>query len=336
MSPIRSEVEIARPSEEVFGYATDPARFSEWQHDVVGARVTRGAAGEVGARFSTDRRVGPGRRSITQEITEREEPIRWAARGVDGPVRPHVTLTIEPLEDDSRSRVTAELDFEGRGIGRLVVPLLVRPLAARRAPRSYQRLRQQLDGTAPVEQPPAVVRWTLRLEGASALDAPVRAVEPLARTAFGSGVRGYLLRGDWLGHAVHPLLTDVAVGSWLSAGFLDLLGGTRAEAAARRLVGAGVLVAAPTAWTGWAEWSTASVRDKRLGLVHAVTNGVAIGLYAASWLARRRHRGGGRRLAFAGATAAGAGAYLGGHLVAARKVGSHHPAYDETTQLRPT
>ena len=77
--------------------------------------------------------------------------------------------------------------------------------------------------------------------------------------------------------------------------------------------------------------------SKRVGLVHAVTNGAAIGLYAASWVARRRGRhGSGARLALAGATAIALGAYLGGHLAAARKVGSHHPAYDDQTAVATT
>ena len=139
-----------------------------------------------------------------------------------------------------------------------------------------------------------------------------------------------MLRGEWLGHAVHPMLTDVAVGTWTSASLLDLLGGPDSSAAAQRLVGAGLLAAGPTAWTGWAEWSAAGSRDKRVGLVHAVTNGVAIGMYAASWLARRRGRHArGARLALAGAAVSGAGAYLGGHLVEARKVASRHPSYED-------
>ena len=102
---------------------------------------------------------------------------------------------------------------------------------------------------------------------------------------------------------------------------LDLFGGPDSSAAAQRLVGTGLLAVGPTAWTGWAEWSAAGSRDKRVGLVHAVTNGVAIGVYAASWTARRRGRhGAGARLALAGATVSGVGAYLGGHLTEARKV----------------
>lgn len=181
------------------------------------------------------------------------------------------------------------------------------------------------------ERSPAIVGWTRRLEDADALDAPVSALEPGVRAVFGTGRRAGVLRGDWLGHAVHPSLTDLVLGTWTSATVLDLVGGRDAAPAAQRLVAAGLLAAGPTAWTGWAEWLTAGDREKRAGLVHAVTNGAAIGIYAASWAARRRGRhGSGVGLALAGAAVSGVGAYLGGHLAAARKVGSHDPAYAVT------
>jgi uncharacterized membrane protein len=177
---------------------------------------------------------------------------------------------------------------------------------------------------------PAAVQWTLRLEEATALDAAVDAVEPTIHRAFGTGTRAAVLRGEWLGHALHPLLTDLVLGSWTSATVLDLCGGAQSSAAAQRLIGTGLLAAAPTAWTGWAEWSAAGRRDKRVGLVHAVTNAVAISMYAASWVARRRGRqSSGVGLALAGAAVAGVGGYLGSHLSLARKVGSRHPAYAE-------
>ena len=69
----------------------------------------------------------------------------------------------------------------------------------------------------PVEQPPAIVGWTRRLEDATALDTAVQAVEPTIRSAFGTGARAAVLRGDWLGHAVHPVLTDLVLGTWASA-----------------------------------------------------------------------------------------------------------------------
>jgi len=184
-----------------------------------------------------------------------------------------------------------------------------------------------------IERPSMIVRLTLRLEQAVALDQPVQALAPKIRAIFGTGRRSAVLRGQWLGHAVHPMLTDVVLGTWTSATLLDLLGGRDSAASAQKLVGAGLVAAGPTFWTGWAEWSAAEPRDKRVGLVHAVTNGVALGLYTASWFARRRgrhHAGAG--LAVAGAGVSSVGAYLGGHLVGARKVASHDPAYNDLSR----
>ena len=148
MSPIESRIEIACPAEEVFAYATDPARFSEWQGDVVRAHGEVGQNREMGSRFTTVRRMGWREGVMVQEITKSVPPTRWAARGVDGPVRPSVDMTIEPLANNTRSRITVVMDFEGHGIGKLLVPLIVRPLATKRAPQSYQRLKEQLEGRA--------------------------------------------------------------------------------------------------------------------------------------------------------------------------------------------
>jgi hypothetical protein len=182
------------------------------------------------------------------------------------------------------------------------------------------------------DSPPSIVHWTRRLEEAAALDAPVRTLDPSIRALFGTGKRASVLRGDWLGHAIHPVLTDIVIGTWTSASVLDLFGGRGSSEPAKRLIGIGLLAVGPTAWTGWAEWSAAGSREKRVGLVHAVTNGLAIGVYAWSWIARNRGRhNAGTKLALTGAALSGIGAYLGGHLATTRKVGSHHPAYDEVS-----
>lgn len=180
------------------------------------------------------------------------------------------------------------------------------------------------------EQLSPLVLWTRRLEDAAALDGTVQALEPHVRTLFGSGTRGSVLRGDWLGHALHPMLTDVVLGSWTSASVLDVLGRGKWSAPAQSLVGTGLLAFGPTAWAGWAEWSEAGPREKRVGVVHVAFNALAAGTYFSSWIARRRGRhDAGARLALLGAGISGAGAYLGGHLAAARNVGSHHPAFSD-------
>ena len=177
--------------------------------------------------------------------------------------------------------------------------------------------------------PTWLVGGTLALEEATALDAAVHGIEPTIRKVFGTGTRGAALRGDWLGHALHPLVTDVTLGAWTSATVLDLVGGAGARRSAQILVGTGLLTAGPTAWTGWAQWAESDQREKRVGLVHAVTNGAAIGAYAASYASRRRGRHArGVGWALAGAALTSVGGYLGGHLVTTRKVATHDPAYD--------
>jgi uncharacterized protein YndB with AHSA1/START domain len=144
MTPIVHDIEIVRPPDEVFGYATDPTRFAEWQDDVVSARIEPAGAPRVGTRIVTIRRIGRTQFAQVQEITETAPPRTWAARGVEGPIRAHAHITVEPLRDGAFSRVTFALDFEGPGIGRLFVPQ-IRRIAAKQAPRSYHNLKARLE-----------------------------------------------------------------------------------------------------------------------------------------------------------------------------------------------
>ncbi len=138
MGPLVSTIEVARPPAEVFAFATDPTRFPEWQHDVVSVRML----GE--SRFTTTRRITGAERTMTQEITRNEPPRDWAARAIDGPVRAHATITVDPVDDGTRSRVTFTLDFEGHGLGVPLLPL-VRRQAQKGAPNSYQNLKKLLE-----------------------------------------------------------------------------------------------------------------------------------------------------------------------------------------------
>ncbi len=156
-----------------------------------------------------------------------------------------------------------------------------------------------------------------------ALDPPAQRVLDLARRAIPSDGLHDTLRGTFLGHALHPLTTDIPIGTWTSAMVLDLVGGRGTEKAARRLIGAGILASLPTAVTGAVEWAdNAGERSdvRRIGVVHAAANVTALGLYSASYLARRRRRGG-RLLALAGGAALAVGGHLGGHLAYADGVG---------------
>lgn len=127
------------------------------------------------------------------------------------------------------------------------------------------------------------------------------------------------LHSGVLGHSLHPSLTDVTAGCWLSASLLDVAGGAASRRAATLLAGIGLVAAVPTALAGAADWSETSGPERRVGAVHSLCTDVATSLFAASLAARVRGRhGAGVRLALAGNLVVGAAGLLGGHLALAR------------------
>jgi uncharacterized protein YndB with AHSA1/START domain len=146
---IDSSVEINRPPAEVFAYLDEVERHGEWQPDIVSSKKeTEGPVG-VGTRVTDMRRVGPGGpRPIGYQITEHEPPRKVAFRGVNGPVRPEGTVTIEPLDDGTRSRVSIRFDLVGHGLlGKVFVPM-ARRQAARTIPRDNENLKRRLESGA--------------------------------------------------------------------------------------------------------------------------------------------------------------------------------------------
>ena len=140
-------IDIARSPADVFAYGTNPSTFNEWQADVVDARMVSGTPSSVGSRFSTTRKIGPVDRTMNQEVVVADVPRRWVVRGVDGPLRPNMTVTIEPLDGGAGSRVTFDLTFEGHGIGVALLPM-VRGIATKDAPDSYRKLKELLESRA--------------------------------------------------------------------------------------------------------------------------------------------------------------------------------------------
>jgi len=153
-----------------------------------------------------------------------------------------------------------------------------------------------------------------RIEDARPLDPAVKAVRTVINKVLGPQAVRDVLHGVWFGHPLHPVLTDVPIGAWTSAALLDLLPGTGPAAAT--LVATGCATSLPTALTGWADWSQLHPQQQRVGLVHAVANGVGIALFSASLMARLQGRTTrGKALGFIGLGTVMAGGYLGGHLV---------------------
>jgi len=148
MAPIVSSIEISRPPQEVFADVTDPSRLAEWQESLISSRPEGGGPPAVGSKAIMTRRVGRRERTMTMQLTNFSPPRSWGARGIDGPIRAIVNGTVEPLEGEAGSRVTIELDFEGHGLGKLLVPLVVRRQAQRELPRNLRTLREQLESGA--------------------------------------------------------------------------------------------------------------------------------------------------------------------------------------------
>jgi nitrite reductase/ring-hydroxylating ferredoxin subunit len=166
-----------------------------------------------------------------------------------------------------------------------------------------------------------------------ALDAPAKKVGKAVRRIVKPGPVKDALSGTWLGHALHPMLTDVTVGSFTSAVALDWLGGDESEPAARKLIGIGLLSTLATVPSGYSDWADSEVADesvRRVGIVHAAGNATAAWLFAASWLARRNgDHGRGKALALAASGVLGGAAYLGGHMTLAEGVGVDHTTFED-------
>ena len=142
------------------------------------------------------------------------------------------------------------------------------------------------------------------------------------------------LHGTWLGHPLHPALTDVPVGAWTTAAVLDVLelGGNKKYApGADAAVAVGLAGAVGAAVTGLTDWTGTTKERRRLGLVHGMLNLGAAALYSASLLLRRREksRGSAIGLSMLGYGIASFSAYIGGHLVFRNQVGVDHTAGPE-------
>jgi nitrite reductase/ring-hydroxylating ferredoxin subunit/uncharacterized membrane protein len=164
------------------------------------------------------------------------------------------------------------------------------------------------------------MRLVSRLEDADQLDPAVAVGQKAARSIRPGRIRD-ALHGVWLGHPLHPVLVQLPVGTWLSASALDLLV-PQADAAARRLVAAGLVASAPAVAAGAVDWSEQHEQQMRVGVVHALANSLAAALYGASLLARTPRAGRGLRLA--GLAAVGLGGVLGGHISFRLAGGANH------------
>lgn len=164
-----------------------------------------------------------------------------------------------------------------------------------------------------------------KLENAAELDQLAKPIREFLNKKIQPQSLRDALHGVWLGHPLHPVLVQVPVGAWLSAGVLDLV--PKTGPATSVLIGTGLAAAGPVTITGWTDWSELNTAESRLGVVHALANYAAVGLYGASlWARLRGRRMRGKALAYAGLAIVSGSGVLGGHLSFRRAVGANHTA----------
>jgi nitrite reductase/ring-hydroxylating ferredoxin subunit/uncharacterized membrane protein len=169
-----------------------------------------------------------------------------------------------------------------------------------------------------------------KLESSKGLDSLGRTLSNAFAAVVKPGVAKDLVSGPWLGHPVHPILTDIPIGFWTGSFVLDVLGGKDTQKGSEVLVGLGTLAAVPTAVTGLSDLADVVNKPERsIGTLHALGNTTALLLFAMSYLARRRgNQAMGKGLGLLGVATATASGYLGGHLVYRKGIGPNQTAFD--------
>jgi len=145
MAQIVESIDIARPPSDVFAYLDELERHGEWQEAIVSSQMITDRPVRVGSRASDKRRMPGGMTAtVTYEIVEHDPPRRTRFEGVNGPVRVVGAVSIEPIEGGAGSRLTRELDFKGRGIGKLLAPM-ARRQALKQVPADQRRLKERVE-----------------------------------------------------------------------------------------------------------------------------------------------------------------------------------------------
>jgi nitrite reductase/ring-hydroxylating ferredoxin subunit/uncharacterized membrane protein len=141
-----------------------------------------------------------------------------------------------------------------------------------------------------------------------------------------------LLNGTWLGHPLHPVLTDVPVGAWVCTALLDTIGGASGDEGLQKAsdltLATGLLAALGAAVTGFTDWSDTYGEERTVGLAHGLTMVATVSAYSLSLLARLSGaRGLGVLLGHTGFALVSVGAYLGGDEVFDIGYGVNHTAF---------
>ena len=170
------------------------------------------------------------------------------------------------------------------------------------------------------------------------------AIQPVVIKFFEAGgetgqkIKNFL-HGTWLGHPLHPVITDVPIGAWTAAAVLDgleLAGKIKYKAGADAAIALGLAGAVGSAVTGLTDWTGTTKKKRKIGLMHGILNLSATALYTTSLILRNRKgsRNTAITLAMFGYGVTAIAAYLGGHLVYSEQLGVDHTATSEEYPMK--
>jgi nitrite reductase/ring-hydroxylating ferredoxin subunit/uncharacterized membrane protein len=153
------------------------------------------------------------------------------------------------------------------------------------------------------------------------LDRIAEAIQPKVQEAVEAGgtTARDALDGTWIEVPLHPVLTDVPLGSWTAALVFDGLDAATGSRAMRNAADAslafGILGALGAAITGLSDWRYLRGGSRRMGVAHGLLNAIGLAFSITSLLLRATGRRKAGRLAFlAGYSVSGTAAHLGGEL----------------------
>lgn len=162
------------------------------------------------------------------------------------------------------------------------------------------------------------------------------AIQPVIIKAFEAGgntgrkIKNFL-HGTWLGHPLHPVLTDVPIGAWSAAAILDsmeLAGNKALKPGADAVIAIGIAGALGAAVTGLTDWTGTTKKKRKLGLMHGLLNVAATGLYVTSLIMRQKKESRKAAIIYSmvGYGIVSISSYLGGNLVFSQQIGVDHTA----------
>jgi nitrite reductase/ring-hydroxylating ferredoxin subunit/uncharacterized membrane protein len=171
---------------------------------------------------------------------------------------------------------------------------------------------------------PALKRFINQQQWLDTIGDPLQQYVNSLFTSAGAGDAGKqvknVLNGVWLGHPLHPMLTDVPVGAWTTTVVLDAVASMSdndgLETAADLSLATGLLAAVGTAITGITDWTDTYGEERKVGLLHGLMMTTSVMAYTGSLISRLAgNRSNGVALANIGYAVMAAGAYLGGEEV---------------------